>query len=96
MNQENKKIKIDIDQASSNNAIQCHEATGPIFGGIHINGGDRDIYIASNCNANSTSYSNLGRCYKHDEFLYGSQRARELLAGSYNFQVSEIEIYQRI
>jgi hypothetical protein len=96
VNGENARVKIEIDTESENNAIQCHQGIGPIFGGIHINGGDRDIYISDNSNTNNISYSDLGRCYKHKNYVYGSQKARSFLAGSQHFQVSNIEVYQKL
>ena len=96
VNGEETPLKIDIDQGDENCAVQCHEEIGPIFGGVSINGGDRDIYIADHANTNTVSYSDLGRCYKHKNYAHGSNRARCFLAGSHNFQVSNIEVYQRI
>ena len=43
----------------------------------------------------SNNYSNLGNSYKHPDYAYGSNEAKSFLAGSYEFQVSEIEVYTK-
>ena len=69
-------------------AIRCNSANGPAFGSAY------DIIISSNSNTNTSSYSNLGTSYN---LLYMSQeQARTYLAGSCNFQTSEIEVFQFI
>ena len=40
-------------------------------------------------------YSNLGYTYKHPHYACGTNEARTFLAGSFNFQLDEIEVYQR-
>ena len=56
---------------------------GPTFGGGHA------IYIA-----NSNSYSNLGYTYSPPSgHSYGSSFTQSFLAGSYNFQPDEIEVF---
>jgi len=54
-----------------------------------------DLHIADKSNININSFSNLGHSYTHPDFVYGSNEARSFLAGSYNFQVSEIEVYTK-
>jgi hypothetical protein len=41
------------------------------------------------------SYSNLGKCYKHPQYAQGTSEAKTFLAGSYKFQLDEIEVYQK-
>ncbi len=69
-------------------AIFCASAHGPIFG---IN----DIYISSGSNANQTSCSNFGSSYKHADYQNGTVKGQSILAGSYNFQTLEIEVFVR-
>ena len=71
------------------NSIYCHTSYGPTFGG-------HDIYIATNSNVNTTSYSNLGHSYALNGYTNGTAPAQSFLAGAYNFQVSEIEVFQRL
>ena len=61
---------------------------GPVFGQC-------DITIANNSNENKKSFSNLGNIYKHPQYPKGSNEALEFLAGSFHFQLSEIEVYKR-
>jgi hypothetical protein len=63
-------------------AIQC--SFGPGFGG------GWDLAVSDNCNANTKSYTNFGESYANDTGLDGNS----LFAGSQNFQVREIEIFQ--
>ena len=83
-NKDNKPCKMNIDPNQHQKAIWCHSGNGPTFYG--------GIIIYSN--ANTRSQSNLGFCYKHPQYAYGSNEAKSFLAGSENFQVSEIEVYQ--
>ena len=53
-----------------------------------------DIRITPNSNKTTDSYSNLGRSYDFKLFGHGTSEAKLFLAGSYNFQTSEIEIFQ--
>ena len=61
---------------------------GPIFGG------GKDIYIADNSNTKSSYYSILGKTYTHPEYPFGSEKAESILAGTHNFKVQEIEVFQ--
>jgi len=51
-------------------------------------GGGMDFYLCDNCNSASTSYSNFGHSYDN------RGKAKEFLAGAYNFSVKEVEVYQ--
>ena len=59
-------------------------------------GGGCDLYIANDCNVNTSSYSNLGDSYESNGYAYKSNEARSYLAGSYNFIVLEIEVFKLI
>eukprot|EP01080_Neovahlkampfia_damariscottae_P009231 gene9231-1317_t len=68
-----------------------YSSYGPCFGGGH------DLYIAGNgCNTGNSNYSNLGHSFTCPEGqTYGQNGAKNFLAGSYNFTVSEIEVFKR-
>jgi len=59
-------------------------------------GGGHDLYIANDCNVNSSSYSNLGHTYESNGYAYGSTEARSYLAGSYSFTILEMEVFKII
>jgi hypothetical protein len=86
INKLNKPIKM---KWSQNYGIYCSNYYGPTFGGGF------DLNIADKSNSNTTSYSNLGNSYVHPDYAYGSNEAKSFLVGSYNFQVSEIEVYTK-
>jgi BTB/POZ domain-containing protein KCTD9 len=85
INKLNKPIKI---KCSQGNSIYCSSDYGPSFG-------MNDLHIFDKSNININSFSNLGHSYTHPDFVYGSNEARSFLAGSYNYQVSEIEVYTK-
>ena len=89
VNRDHTQVKMNFDAFYGNNSIQCNSSYGPTFGGGH------DIYVSDQANSNSLSYSNLGYNYKHPLYSYNTNEAKSFLAGSYNFQVSEIEVYAR-
>ena len=66
-------------------SILCFAGFGPTFGG------GRDIYICNSANERMGSYSNLGVSYQHP---LGNE-TEKFLAGSYKFQLSEIEAFQK-
>ena len=68
-------------------SICCAAACGPSFGGGH------DIFISDNSNTTTQSYSNLGHSFNTPHLAYDTTEAKSFLAGSYNFQVSEIEVF---
>ena len=69
------------------NAVACDSGHGPIFG--------NDIVIKINANTTMNSVSYLGDCYKHPQYAQGTDEAVSFLAGSFKFQLDEIEVYQR-
>jgi hypothetical protein len=60
---------------------------GPTFG--------EDICIANNPKTTMNSYSDLGSDYKHPQYAFETIEAQLFLAGSYEFQLDEIEVYQK-
>jgi hypothetical protein len=70
--------------------IRCNSGYGPIFG-------SSDIQIASYSNTNTSSCSYLGYSFKHPQyFAFETNEAKSFLAGSYQFRLSEIEVYQKV
>jgi len=59
-------------------------------------GGGHDLYLCDNCNTTNSSYTNLGHSYTLEGFTYGNQDTKDFLAGSYNFTVTEIEVYRNL
>ncbi len=78
---------IVIKCSTPQNAIFCDRNYGPFFG----YGGD--LYVSDNSNTCTSSFSNLGICYKHPLYAQGTMEAKTFLAGSFNFQTSEIEVF---
>jgi hypothetical protein len=69
-------------------AIQCYLSYGPIFGW-------GDIAIFNNANTSMESWSNLGFAYSHSQYEFETDEACTFLAGSFNFRLDEIEVYQK-
>jgi hypothetical protein len=88
-NKENRPLKMKIDPNRHKNAIGCHSGYGPTFGGFF------DIKIANNANTTMDSFSNLGKSYPHPRYAYDTDEAKSFMAGSYKFQLDEIEVFQR-
>jgi hypothetical protein len=86
-NKDNQPVKMKVDPNRHHRAIYCHSEYGPTFGG--------DIIIANNANTTMDSFSNLGNIYKHPQYAYGTNEAVSFLAGSFEFQLDEIEVYQK-
>lgn len=55
-----------------------------------------DFHIADNSNTNQYSYSDFGSSYYHQDYQEDTERAKTILAGSYNFQTVEIEVFAKI
>ena len=73
---------------NSNNAIYTNNAYGPTFGNGH------DLYIANNAYAVTASYTMFGATYKPPTgYSYNTARTKALLAGSYNFSPTNVEVY---
>ncbi len=87
-NKDNKPVKMKIiDPDKNHHAIHCYSVLGPTFG--------LDIFLADNTNTTTDSSSDLGSAYKHPQYEEGTYEATTFLAGSFNFQLDEIEVYQR-
>ena len=76
----------------SSYSIYIQRSFGPAFGNYK----ESDLSISDNSNSNTFSYSDLGNSYKHPEHVKGSTEAKTFLPGSYNFQVSQIEVFTKI
>lgn len=85
VNKEGRPFKAECSNGGDH-AVFCNASHGPTFG-------EHDIYISSNSNQNRSSHSNVGYSYKHSSFVYGSSQAKCVLAGSYNFETVEVEVY---
>ena len=90
INKENTPLKMGIKPSNYGNAIYSQSNYGPTFGGGH------DFQISDSSKNNRNSYSNLGHSYKFDKYTHGSNEAKNFLAGSYNFQVTEIEVFRML
>jgi hypothetical protein len=86
-NKDNQPLKMKVNQNRYHWAIYCHSGYGPSFG--------EDICVSNNANEIMCNYSNLGYSYKHAQNEYGTIEAQSFLAGSYEFQLGEIEVYQK-
>ncbi|XP_028405296.1 uncharacterized protein LOC114527802 [Dendronephthya gigantea] len=80
-------FKADV-YRNSQNAIYTGPSLGLIFGGGH------DIYIANNAGQSTSSHSNFGLTYRPPSgYNYGASNTQALLAGSYSFTPSEVEVF---
>lgn len=72
----------------SKHAIYGDNSYGPTFGAGH------DIYIADNAGSNTNSIANVGHDYVQPAgYKYNEGNTPNLLAGSYNFQPHEVEVF---
>ena len=88
-NKDNQPCKMKIKPNRQQNAIGCFSSFGPKFGGGY------DINITADSNTKNGSYSKLGNTYTHPQYTVGTNEAKSFLAGSDNFLLSEIEVYQK-
>jgi hypothetical protein len=87
-NKDNQPVKMKIIPIFHQYAIGCHFEYGPSFA--------EDIQIADNANTTMGSFSRLSKCYKHPpQYGYLTNEAFTFLAGSHEFQLDEIEVYQK-
>jgi hypothetical protein len=56
-------------------------------------GSARNAVAAYFANKRMKSYSNLGYSYPHPQYAFETDEAKAFLAGSYKFQLDEIEVY---
>lgn len=74
--------------SNKNFATYSYSTYGPTFGGGF------DLYICSEANKYNSSYSNLGHTYNPPVGAsYGSTKAKNFLAGSYNFILTDLEVF---
>jgi hypothetical protein len=86
-NKDNRPLKMKVNPNQHRHAIGCNSSCGPTFG--------VEICIASNANTTMDSFSKLGFIFKHPQFAIGSNASEAFLAGSNNFQLDEIEVYEK-
>ena len=86
-NKDNRPVKMKMDPTQRNRAIASDSSSGPKFGW--------DIYIANNANTTMDNYSYLGSSCNHPQYAFGTNEAQTFLAGSYHFQLDDIEVYQK-
>jgi hypothetical protein len=84
-NEESKPIKMRVTEPAY--AIYCHSSFGPVFGK------DGDIFIFNEL-VGKKNTSDLGSSYQHPTHLH--QTSDSFLAGSREFQVSDIEVFQKL
>jgi hypothetical protein len=86
INKDDKPFKVKC----SNNAyaILCHSDCGPSF--------VEDITVETNSHINRDSYTDFGCSYEHPEYTYDTEEARNILAGSFNFQTVDIEVFSKL
>ena len=82
-------------------AVRHHSGCLPAFGGGFAFNSDSDLFLAENCDKNRLSCCNLGETYSLSSIgdgrvTYGSEEARKYLAGSFNFRVTELEVFRVI
>ena len=93
INKEEKPFKVQCSNGGKE-ALRCRSDLGPCFGanGEYI----RDICIRTDSNINKKSYCDFGYSYKHPDYLRDTDKAENILAGSYNFETLEIEVYAKL
>jgi hypothetical protein len=73
---------------NSGKALYTESTYGPTFGYGH------DFHIANNANANTGSYTNFGHTYRPPSgYSSSSTKAKNLLAGTYQFTPNEVETF---
>ncbi len=76
-------VKMPIMNNETGYAVLHHSSYGPLFGGGH------DLCVASNANANNSSYCKVGHTYQRPS----NTNDPHFLTGSRNFTVSEYEVF---
>lgn len=89
INRDLRPIKMRIKAEREKFAVRCNPKYGPIFG----SGVGNDFAICSDANQVVESYSNLGHCYRHPIYAFGTSEAKSFLGGAYKFRVVEIEVF---
>ena len=72
----------------NNRAIYTNPNYGPTIGNGH------DLRISSNADRNTGSYTNFGHSYRPPSgYSHDNSNTQALLAGSYHFTPTEVEVY---
>ncbi|XP_028416261.1 E3 ubiquitin-protein ligase TRIM33-like [Dendronephthya gigantea] len=86
-------FKCQMKDGRNDEAIYCEYKFGPVFGRTG-NGFGHDLAICPNANTTQGSKSNLGDTYQPPPgYEPGAPETKALLAGSYGFTPSEIEVF---
>ena len=93
INKEDNPFKALCSKGDEKYAIYCHSNFVPCFGGDSKI--IQDICIHSDSNINKGSYCDFGYSYQHPDYLKETAKAKNILAGSYNFETVEIEVYAK-
>lgn len=73
------------------NAIYGGGGYMPTFGSGH------DIYLCDNAGGSTSSYTNFAHSYSQvKDYVYSADKTKNLLAGSHNFQPSELEVFKQV
>ena len=73
---------------NSGQAIWVNPSYGPIFGMGH------DFLISNNAHSSSSSFARFGGTYKPPaNYTYHTAECDALLAGTYQFNATEVEVY---
>ena len=89
VNKEEKPFKVPCSNGGQK-AIFCDSKLGPCFGGEGTK--LKEICMRTDSNKKE-SYCNFVFAYKHPDYLKDTDKAKNILAGSYNFETVEIEVY---
>ncbi len=90
INKEDKPFKVACSD-SGKDAILCYSTYGPTFGRVSC-----DLHIADNSNKYRDCFSYFSNTYKHPHFPVGTEKAKNILAGSHRFKTTEIEVYSKV
>jgi len=92
VNKEEKPFKV-LCSNEGEQAIYCYSDYGPCFGGkgYYIN----DICIQTDSNISKDSFCDFGYSYKNLDYEKDTDKAMNILAGSYKFETVEIEVYAK-
>jgi hypothetical protein len=77
-------FKAPLKDQNTGAAIYTYNSYGPTFGNGH------DIYISNDAASNTNSYTYFNFAYQTPS---GVSNANTILAGTYNFQPSEVEVF---
>jgi hypothetical protein len=87
VNKEEKPFKV-MCSDEGKTALYCSSKSGPCFGRL-------DFDIKSDSNINKESYCNFGDSYRHPDYLRETDKAKNILAGSFYFKTFEIEVFSK-